>query len=110
MDINGIWILILGILALPGGVVITRWMSPIGYKTWGTLAGLLGGIIGIGLLEIIAGLPAYITPAIPDVDAFGAAVVSFFAVSAVSAAIGLLVNWLLSSMQARSAAEEALAE
>jgi hypothetical protein len=109
MDINGIWILILGILALPGGAIITRWMSPIGVKTLGLLAGLLGGILGLALLEVIAGLPAYIKPAVAGVDALGAAIVSFFLVSATSAAVGLLVNWLLSSTQTRNR-EEALAE
>lgn len=110
MDINGIWILILGILALPGGAVITRWMSPIGNKTWGLLAGVLGGIIGLAFLEVIAGLPAYLKPAIQGVDALGGAVVSFFLVSAASAAVGLLVNWLLNSMQTRNRADEALSE
>lgn len=109
MDINGIWILILGILALPGGAIITRWMSPIGVKTLGLLAGLLGGILGLALLEVIAGLPAYIKPAITGVDALGGAIVSFFLVSATSAAVGLLVNWLLSSTQTRNR-EEALVE
>ena len=109
MDINGIWILILGILALPGGAIITRWMSPIGVKTLGLLAGLLGGILGLALLEVIAGLPAYIKPAIAGVDALGGAIVSFFLVSATSAAVGLLVNWLLSSTQTRNR-EEALVE
>lgn len=110
MDINGIWILILGILALPGAAVITRWMSPIGSKALGLLAGVLGGILGLVFLEIIAGLPAYIKPAIPGVDALGGAVVSFFLVSATSAAVGLLVNWLRYSMQTRNRAEEALTE
>jgi hypothetical protein len=110
MDINGIWILILGILALPGGAIITRWMSPIGSKTRGLLAGLLGGIIGFAILEVIAGLPAYIKPAIQGVDALGGAVVSFFLVSATSAAVGLLVNWLFYALQPRNSREEALAE
>jgi hypothetical protein len=110
MDINGIWILILGILALPGGAIITRWMSPIGRKTLGLLAGVLGGLIGLAILEVIAGLPAYIEPAIKGVDALGGAIVSFFLVSATSAAVGLLVNWLVSSTQTRSRAEEALVE
>jgi hypothetical protein len=110
MDINGIWILILGILALPSGAIIARWMSPIGRKTLGMLAGILGGIIGIAFLELIAGLPAYIEPAIKGVDALGGAIVSFFLVSATSAAVGLLVNWLFSSMQTRNRAEEALVE
>jgi hypothetical protein len=110
MDINGIWIAILGILALPGGAVITRWMSPIGRKTLGLLAGVLGGIIGLIFLEVIAGLPAYFPPAIKGVDALGAAIVSFFLVSATSAAVGLLVVWLSSSIRTRSRAEEALVE
>jgi hypothetical protein len=110
MDINGIWILILGILALPGGAVITRWMSPIGSKTLGLLGGVLGGLIGLALLEVIAGLPTYVTPLISNVDAFGAAVVSFFLVSATSAAVGLLINWLLNSAQTRNRADELLAE
>ncbi|HEY7349675.1 MAG TPA: hypothetical protein VH599_15270 [Ktedonobacterales bacterium] len=111
MDINGIWILILGILALPGAAVITRWMSPVGNKAMGLLAGILGGIIGIVVLEVIAGLPAIMKPAIAGVDALGAAVVSFFLVSAASASAGLLVNWLLYSMQTRNnSPEEALAE
>jgi hypothetical protein len=110
MDINGIWILIMGMLALPGAAVITRWMSPVGNKTWGLLAGLLGGIIGLAILEVIAGLPAYIKPAIPGVDALGGAIVSFFLVSATSAAVGLLVNWLLASAQSRNRTEEAFAE
>jgi hypothetical protein len=110
MDLNGIWILILGILALPGGAVITHWMSPIGQKTWGMLAGLLGGILGLVLLEVIAGGLAGIQPLVQNVDAFGAAVVSFFTVSAASAAVGLLVNWFLYSMQHRNRTEEALAE
>ena len=110
MDINGFWIAVLGVVALPGGAIITRWMSPVGQKTIGMLAGLLGGIIAIGLLEVLAGLPHYITPLISGVDAFGAAVVSFFTVSAASAAIGLLVNWAVSSWQSGSESEEALAE
>jgi len=110
MNINGIWILILGILALPGGAIITRWMSPIGVKTLGLLAGLLGGILGLALLEVIAGLPTYIKPAISGVDALGGAIVSFFLVSVTSAAVGLLVNWLVSSTQTRNRAEEALVE
>ncbi len=110
MDINGIWIVILGILALPGGALITRWMSPIGFKAGGFLAGVLGGIIGIGLMLIVAGLPAYIKPAIPDVDALGAAIVSFFAVSAISASVGLLFNWLNYFIRTRSESNEALAE
>ena len=110
MDINGIWIVILGILALPGGAVITRWMSPIGRKTIGLVAGALGGIIAIVLLEVIAGLPQYITPVVSGVDAFAAAVVSFFTVSAASAAVGLLVNWAIQSLQTRSEPEEAFAE
>ena len=110
MDINGIWILILGILALPGGAIITRWMSPIGRKTLGTLAGVLGGIIGLAFLEVIAGLPDYFPPAIKGVDALGAAIVSFFLVSATSAAVGLLVVWLSSSMRAGNRADEALVE
>ncbi len=109
MDINGFWILIMGILALPGGALITRWMSPIGVKTLGLLAGLLGGILGIVLMEVIAGLPAYIKPLIPGVDALAGAFVSFFLVSATSAAVGLLVNWLLTSAQPRNR-EEALIE
>lgn len=110
MDINGIWILILGILALPGGAIITRWMSPIGKKALGMLAGLLGGIIAIVILEIIAGLPDYFQPAIKGVDALGGAIVSFFLVSAASGAVGLLVNWLVSSTRTRNRVEEALAE
>ncbi len=111
MDINGIWILVFGILALPGGAIITRWMSPIGRKTLGMLAGFLGGIIGLVILEVLAGLPAYITPAIKGVDALGGAVVSFFLVSATSASVGLLVNWLASAMQTRNnRTEEALVE
>ncbi len=110
MDINGIWIAIFGILALPGAAVITRWMSPVGNKRLGLLAGVLGGLIGIALLEVIAGLPAYIKPAIEGVDALGAAVVSFFLVSATSAAVGLLVNWLFYSMQSRNRSDEAFAE
>jgi hypothetical protein len=110
MDINGIWILILGILALPGGMVITRWMSPIGNKTWGMIAAVLGGILAIALLEVIAGLSAVLPPAVHGVDALSAAVVSFFTVSAASAAVGLLVNWLISFMHNRGEPEEALAE
>ncbi|HEY7357537.1 MAG TPA: hypothetical protein VH590_13760 [Ktedonobacterales bacterium] len=110
MDINGIWILILGILALPGGAIITRWMSPIGSKTLGMLAGLLGGIIGIVILEVIAGLPAYIPPAIHGVDALGGAIVSFFLVSATSAAVGLLVNWLRYAAQGSNRREEVFVE
>ncbi len=110
MDINGIWIVIFGILALPGAAVITRWMSPVGNKRWGLLAGLLGGIIGLALLVVIAGLPAYIKPAIAGADALSAAIISFFLVSATSAAVGLLVNWLIFSMQARNRPDEALIE
>jgi hypothetical protein len=110
MDINGIWILILGILALPGGAIITRWMSPVGNKALGMAAAVLGGIIGLVILEVIAGLPDYIEPAIHGVDALGGAVVSFFLVSASSAAVGLLVNWLRASMQSGNRREEALVE
>ena len=110
MDINGIWILILGVLALPGGAIITRWMSPIGSKTWGLWAGVLGGLLAIALLEVIAGLPDLIPPLVQGVDAFSAAVVSFFTVSAASAAVGLLVNWLIAPAQRRNEPEEALAE
>lgn len=111
MGINGIWILIMGILALPGGMVITRWMSPIGNKTWGMLAAVLGGFLAIGLLEVIAGgLSAIRQPLIQGTDALSAAIVSFFTVSAASAAVGLLVNWLISFTQNRGGSEEALAE
>lgn len=110
MNITGVWILVMGILALPGGAVITRWMSPIGSKAWGLIAGIIGGLIGIALLEVIAGGITGITPLIPGEDAFSVAVLSFLGVSAASAAIGLLVNWLLNSFQNRSNSEEAYAE
>lgn len=94
MNINGIWILILGILALPAGAIITRWMSPIGNKTWGLIGGLLGGVIGLVIMEILGGIDAPPSlPVISAVDALDAAVVSFFAVSAFGAAVGLLINW-----------------
>jgi hypothetical protein len=94
MNINGIWMLILGILALPAGAIITRWMSPIGSKTWGLLGGSLGGVIGLVILELLGGIDAPPSlPVISAVDAFDAAVVSFFGVSAFSAAVGLLINW-----------------
>ena len=96
MNVTGISILILGILALPGGAVITRWMSPIENKRWGLAAGAVGGLLGIALLEVIAGgLTAVTQPLIQGVDAFSGSIAGFFAVSAVSAAIGLLVNWLI---------------
>ncbi len=110
MNVNGIWILILGILALPGAAVITRWMSPIGKKNIGLVAGVFGGILAIALLEVISGGINGITPLVAGVDAFSAAVVSFFTVSAASAAVGLLVNWALHSLQSRNGAEEAFAE
>ncbi len=94
MNLNGIWILILGILALPAGAIITRWMSPIGAKTWGLIGGLVGGVIGLVIIEILGGIDAPPSlPVISAVDALDAAVVSFFAVSAFSAAVGLLINW-----------------
>ena len=94
MNINGIWMLILGILALPAGAIITRWMSPIGNKTWGLIGGLIGGIVGLVIMEILGGIDAPPSlPAISAVDAMDAAVVSFFAVSAFGAAVGLLINW-----------------
>jgi hypothetical protein len=110
MNINGIWILILGILALPAGAIITRWMSPVGAKTWGLLGGLLGGVIGLVLLEILGGIDAPPSlPAISAVDATDAAVVSFFGVSAFGAAVGLLINWsvyLAKNRENSSLAEE----
>jgi hypothetical protein len=94
MNINGVWILILGILALPSGAIITRWMSPIGVKTWGLIGGFVGGLIGLAIVEILGGIDAPpALPAISAVDATDAAVVSFFAVSAFGAAVGLLINW-----------------
>lgn len=110
MNVTGIWILIMGILALPGGAIITRWMSPIGVKTWGLIAGVIGGLIGIALLEVIAGGISGVKPLIPGEDAFSVAVLAFLGVSAASATIGLLVNWLLNSFQSRGNSEEAYAE
>ena len=110
MNVTGIWILIMGILALPGGAIITRWMSPIGAKTWGLIAGVIGGFVGIALLQVIAGGITGIKPLIAGEDAFSVAVLSFLGISAASAAIGLLVNWLLNSFQNRSETEEAFAE
>ena len=110
MNVTGIWILIMGILALSGGAIITRWMSPIGIKTWGLIAGVIGGIAGIVLLEVIAGGINGINPLIAGEDAFSVAVLSFFGISATSAAVGLLVNWLLNSFQTRNENEEAFAE
>jgi hypothetical protein len=110
MGVNGIWIAIMGILALPGGAIITRWMSPIGSKAWGMIAGVIGALLGIVLLEILGGDIAGIPSVIPGADAFTVAVLSFFGVSAASAAIGLLVNWLLYSWHHRSEMEERFAE
>ena len=110
MGINGIWIAIMGILALPGGAIITRWMSPIGSKAWGMIAGVLGGLLGIALLEVLGGNLAGIPPVIPGADAFTVAVLSFLGVSAASAAIGLLLNWLLYSWQHKNEMEERFAE
>lgn len=110
MNVTGIWILVMGILALPGAALITRWMSPIGAKTWGLLAGLIGGLAGILVLEVIAGGLYGITSPIAGEDAFSVAVLSFFGVSAASAAVGLLVNWLINLWQARSENQEALPE
>ena len=94
MNINGIWILILGILALPAGAIITRWMSPIGNKTWGLIGGVIGGVIGLVIMEILGGIDSPPSlPVISAVDAMDAAVVSFFAVSSFGAAVGLLINW-----------------
>jgi hypothetical protein len=110
MNVTGVWILIMGILALPGGAIITRWMSPIGAKAWGLMAGIIGGLIGIVLLEVIAGGVSGVKPLIPGEDAFSVAVLAFFGVSAASAAIGLLVNWLINSFQNRNGSEEVYAE
>ncbi len=111
MGVNGIWIAVMGILfALPSGAIITRWMSPIGSKTWGLIAGVIGALLGIALLEVLGGNIAGLPPVIPGADAFTVAVLSFLGVSAASAAIGLLVNWLLYSWQHRSEMEESFVE
>jgi hypothetical protein len=111
MNVNGITILIFGILALPGGAIITRWMSPIENKRWGLAAGTLGGLLAIALLVVIGGgLTAIPQPLIQGVDALTGGVASFFAVSAASAAVGLLVNWLIYFLENRHEPEEALAE
>jgi hypothetical protein len=95
MNLNGIWMLLAGIiLGLPAAAIVTRWMSPIGAKTWGLIGGIVGGLIGLVIVEVLAGIDA--PPALPvisSVDAFSAAVVSFFGVSAFGAAVGLLINW-----------------
>lgn len=110
MTVTGIWILVMGILALPGAALMTRWMSPIGAKTWGMLAALGGGIAGILLLEVIAGGLYGITSPIAGEDAVSVALLSFFGVSAVSAAVGLLVLWLINVWQTRSEDQDALRE
>jgi len=110
MGVNGIWILLMGIVALFGGAVITGWMSPIGSKTWGRIAGAIGGLLGIVLLEVLAGNVGGAVAVIPGEDAFSVAVLSFLGVSATSAAIGLLVNWLLASWQRRPETEESFIE
>jgi hypothetical protein len=110
MNVTGMWILVMGILALPGAALITRWMSPIGAKTWGMIAGLCGGIAGILLLEVLAGGLYGITSPIAGEDAVSVALISFLGVSAASAAVGLLVNWLINVWQTRSKDQEALEE
>jgi hypothetical protein len=85
-------------------------MSPVGNKTWGMLAGLRGGIAGILLFEVIAGGLYGLTSPIAGEDAVSVALIGFLGVSAVSAAVGLLVNWLLTLWQSRGEDQDALAE
>src|ERR1051326_3049206 len=106
MNVTGMWILVMGILALPGAALITRWMSPIGAKTWGMIAGLGGGIAGILLLEVFAGGLYGVTSPIAGEDAVSVALLSFFGVSAFAAAVCLLALWLINAWQTRNEHQE----